>query len=520
MTVICTSNKPTGQRNRESLGQFFTPPHVADLMASWVDPLPERITLLDAGAGTGALIAALVRRICRMPGVTRQLRVTAFEIDPSLAQPLAVCMASCQRMCESSGISFSADIRQADFIATAAPIARGDLFAESLPPFNVALVNPPYRKIRSDSAERLHLRSAGIETSNLYAGFLALIIRLLAPGGQLVSITPRSFCNGPYFRPFREDLLNRMTIRRIHVFDSRSAVFEQDDVLQETIIMDAVKSAEPCATIRILSSAGAPESAVRERHLPQNAIICSTGTDRFIHIPADDTALLAREWMGRLPATLHDLGLVVSTGRVVDFRARPFLRDEPTNGTVPLIYPHHIRGAMIDWPRDGMRKPQAIVRCGETADLLVPAGVYVLVKRFTAKEERRRLVAALYDPTRIPYQEIGFENHLNYIHAYGRGLSPALARGLTLFFNSTWADHYFRALSGHTQVNAADLRAFRYPDREALERIGRAAPTGELSQVEVDAIVIYRRPATGVNARRELSQVEVDAIVMEIANES
>jgi tRNA1(Val) A37 N6-methylase TrmN6 len=237
MTVICTSNKPTGQRNRESLGQFFTPPHVADLMASWVDPLPERITLLDAGAGTGALIAALVRRICRAPGVTRHLQVTAFEIDPSLAQSLAVCMASCRRMCESSGISFSADIRQADFIATAAPIARGDLFAESLPPFNVALVNPPYRKIRSDSAERLHLRSAGIETSNLYAGFLALIIRLLAPGGQLVSITPRSFCNGPYFRPFREDLLNRMTIRRIHVFDSRSAVFEQDDVLQETIWM-------------------------------------------------------------------------------------------------------------------------------------------------------------------------------------------------------------------------------------------------------------------------------------------
>jgi len=490
MTIIRTSNKPIGQRNRESLGQFFTPSHVADLMASWVDPLPERITLLDAGAGTGTLIAALVRRICRMPGVTRQLRVTAFEIDPSLAQPLAVCMASSKRMCESSGISFSADIRQADFIATAAPIARGDLFAESLPLFNVALVNPPYRKIRSDSAERLHLRSAGIETSNLYAGFLALIIRLLAPGGQLVSITPRSFCNGPYFRPFREDLLDRMAIRRIHVFDSRSAVFERDDVLQETIIMDAVKSAEPCATIRISSSTGAPESAVHERKLPHNAIIRSTGADRFIHIPADDADLLAREWMGRLPATLHDLGLVVSTGRVVDFRARPFLRDEPMNGTVPLIYPHHIRGAMVDWPRAGIRKPQAIVCCGETADLLVPAGVYVLVKRFTAKEERRRLVAALYDPTRIPYQEIGFENHLNYIHAHGRGLSPALACGLTLFFNSTWADHYFRAFSGHTQVNAADLRAFRYPDREALERIGRAAPMGELSQVEIDAMVM------------------------------
>ena len=97
-----------------------------------------------------------------------------------------------------------------DFISAAAPLARADLFSTELPRFNAAIVNPPYRKIRSSSAARLWLRSAGIETSNLYTGFVALIIKLLATDGQLVAITPRSFCNGPYFKPFRADFLDRI----------------------------------------------------------------------------------------------------------------------------------------------------------------------------------------------------------------------------------------------------------------------------------------------------------------------
>ncbi len=83
----------------------------------------------------------------------------------------------------------------------------GDLFGTLLPAFDAAMANPPYRKISTDSAERIALRSVGFETSNLYTGFIALIQRLLVPGGQLVGITPRSFCNGSCFRPFREDFL-------------------------------------------------------------------------------------------------------------------------------------------------------------------------------------------------------------------------------------------------------------------------------------------------------------------------
>ncbi|WP_322510491.1 Eco57I restriction-modification methylase domain-containing protein [Chloroflexus sp.] len=489
MSKTLTIDRRSDQARRATLGQFFTPPHIADVMVSWIDPLPETIYLLDAGAGTGSLIAALARRVCREQGVTRKIHVTAFEIDPELAQPLAGCIAECQRMCDAAGVFLTADIHHTDFLSVAVPAIRRELFAETLPPFNIALVNPPYRKIRSDSTYRLLLRSVGIETSNLYAGFLALIIRLLAPGGQLVSITPRSFCNGPYFRPFRNDLLGAMAIRRLHVFESRSAVFHHDDVLQETVMMHATKSTQPHPTIWISRSSGAVGHTIHEQPLPRETIIRATGDDQWIHIPEHEEVLWAHERIQQLPATLADLGLAVSTGRVVDFRAKPFLRDEPNEETVPLIYPHHFQEGAIRWPKAGIRKPQAIRRCAETAHLLIPSEVYVVIKRFTAKEERRRLVAALYEPSRIPCDMVGFENHVNYIHAFGRGLNLALARGLTLFLNSTWADRAFRAWSGHTQVNAADLRAFSYPSRAALEEVGAKTTNLNLLQAEIDALI-------------------------------
>jgi adenine-specific DNA-methyltransferase len=193
--------------------------------------------------------------------------------------------------------------------------------------------------------------------------------------------------------------------------------------------------------------------------------------------------------MSHLPASLDDLGVAVSTGRVVDFRAKGHLRKEPVVGAVPLIYPAHFVNGAVAWPNPATRKPNAIIADRCTDSLLVPPGVYVLVKRFSAKEERRRIVAAVYDSSHVSQGRVGFENHLNYFHCGGHGLPKTLAKGLCLFLNSTLVDTYFRRFSGHTQVNAADLRSLHYPSEEHLLALSEKGPEDCGDQGQVDAAV-------------------------------
>ena len=119
----------------------------------------------------------------------------------------------------------------------------------------------------------------------------------------------------------------------------------------------------------------------------------------------------------------------------------------------------------------------------------MPSGIYLLTKRFTSKEERRRLVACLFDPNNVKAEWLGFENHLNYFHADGRGLDRNLAVGLFAFLNSTVVDQYFRRFSGHTQVNASDLRSLAYPNLDTLQAIGIEMTTLDRSQEEIDELM-------------------------------
>lgn len=474
---------------REELGQFLTSASVAGFMASLFGPLPARLRLLDAGAGAGALTSAFIDRCCTPGSRVKEIETTLYELDPLILAALRTQMLDCARRCERAGVRFRYVIEPRDFIQEMAGRLSGDLFGGKPPEFDFAIVNPPYRKISSDSAERSALRRAGIETSNLYTGFIALIQRLLAPGGELVAITPRSFCNGPYFRPFREGFLQQMSLRRLHVFDSRQAAFRTDAVLQENIIFHAVRSPNAPAQITVSSSSGEAGDRIQETRYPSEEIVRPDDPERFIHIPSGGRQDEAQRIVDGLKTSLAMLGVTVSTGRVVDFRLRELLRQEAGEGAVPLLYPCHLNGGTVHWPKSAGRKPNAIVDTAVTRPWLVPSGTYLLTKRFTSKEERRRLVTCLFDPELIPAPWIGFENHLNYFHADGAGLDRELALGLFVYLNSTLVDDYFRRFSGHTQVNATDLRKLPYPDRVTLTAMGKVLESTSAGQEAVDGIV-------------------------------
>ncbi len=480
----------TGERSQRSLlGQFFTPAPTANFMASLFEPLPEEVRLLDAGAGEGALSLAAVLEICRHQPQVRNLTLVAYEMDPVVLPMLQESLKHCESICLKAGIRFSYDLIHQDFIGHSKGILEGGFFAEDIPGFHAAIVNPPYRKIASNSFERRYLSALGIETSNIYTGFLALIMKWLVMGGQMVAITPRSFCNGPYFYPFRKQFLENMDIRRLHVFESRTKTFKEDRVLQETIVLQTRRSHSQSGTVHISSSAGIDGTTMTHVDVPFSEVVHPGDQQRFIHIPSGDQHLAAKLRISALPAMLDQLGMAVSTGRVVDFRLKSFLRQDPEAGTAALIYSSHLNGGSVHWPRLGAKKPNAILVNDETRQWLIPIGRYVLTKRFTSKEERRRMVASVFDSSNVPGDLVGFENHLNYFHAGGHGLERDLAVGLFAYLNCTLVDDYFRSFSGLTQVNATDLRKLHYPSRQTLEAIGRDMDQFDLEQIGIDALV-------------------------------
>ena len=481
-------------RRRIQMGQFLTPGPVATFMAGMFDCKRPLVRILDPGAGIGSLSAALVLAMCQRTQHPTAIALTAYEIDPLLVGYLRETLDHCRAACEETGISFEGRLVQHDFLEAGSSTFAGDLFATSeRERFDCAILNPPYRKISTESRERKLLRSIGLETTNLYAGFLAVAARLLAPHGEMVAITPRSFCNGPYFEPFRRFILREMRFRRVHVFDTRDTAFADDKVLQENVVFHAVKTEEIGRDVVVSASVGPSEAGLRMRTIKHDELVQPRDRHAFIHFVPDKDGEFVRHRIGSLDASLSDLGLTVSTGRVVDFRAKELLRAQPGRGTVPLIYPCHLQDGFVEWPNGKTRKPNALAVDPGAEDLLVPEGYYVLTKRFSAKEEHRRVVAAVYDPTRIPATQVAFENHLNYYHAQGSGLPVTVAKGLAAFLNSTLVDTYFRQFSGHTQVNASDLRSLHYPAWTVLvelgRRIGKSFPPQEALDHLVEEVV-------------------------------
>lgn len=460
------ANARLDPRAKDELGQFMTPFPIAGFMASLFSRRAAGAALLDAGAGIGSLTMAAAE-------VLHPERVEVWEVDPTLCSYLRDNLA---------GLDAACGIHPADFIEDAVNLLQFGNASR----FTHAILNPPYRKIGARSPHRLLLRRVGIETVNLYTAFLALAILLAAPGGEIVAIVPRSFCNGPYYRPFRELLLRECAIDRIHVFGSRSEAFKDDDVLQENIILKLTRGGRQ-GRVGVSFSHDAQFADIRPRNLPFAKIVKPEDDERFIHVPTEDTAPAGRLFVHGL----HELGLDVCTGPVVDFRLKSWFARNPGTGTVPLLYPHHYGGDGFAYPKEH-KKPNALRRSAEVDKWLMPNVFYVLVKRFSAKEEQRRIVAYVHDPGRIDSPLVGFENHWNVFHAGKQGLDPHIARGLACFLNSSIVDRHFRTFSGHTQVNATDLRNMKYPAPATLRRLGRAY-RDDLSHDRIDAIVSAAR---------------------------
>jgi adenine-specific DNA-methyltransferase len=402
-----------------------------------------------------------------------------FETDPALADALSRSLELAKSSLRTAGHEMTYRIHRTDFIAAASPYLQGQLTFDrpDIPDnFDLVIANPPYFKVRKESEHARLMERVVHGQPNAYAFFLTLAARVLRKNGELIAITPRSFCNGLYFRGFRAWFFERMALDRIHLFESRTEAFRESDVLQESVITKSHRLGAPRQTVTITSSFGRDIAESQSPiEIPVDEIVDASSGQYLVKIPVSEDDQRIMQLVEGLPRRFEDTGLRISTGPVVAFRARDLiLREENGQSVVPLLMPHNVKAFRTVWPLARKKHPVYIMDCDSSRKcrLLVPAKNYVILKRFTAKEEKRRLTAACLLQHEQQSRRIGLDNKLNYIYHSGRDLTTNETFGVAAFFNSVLIDRYFRIISGNTQVNATDIRNLHFPSLASIELIG------------------------------------------------
>jgi adenine-specific DNA-methyltransferase len=470
-----------GEAYRHDAGQFFTPSIVACYMANLTGTLRNQMRVLDPGAGVGILACA----VCELAKAQQlpELTIIAYEPDPVLFIFCSFTLDYARDFLGTHGVKLSVEVYQQDFLeAMVTQLTRHSLWSSDPQPerpFDLTILNPPYFKVNQTDSRAKLVKDVAHGRTNIYTMFMSLAASTLRISGHFISITPRSFASGTYFRQFRQQFFNIITPQLIHLFDSRRSTFEDADVLQENIILAGVKKGitaidEPYVSIS--RSRGIKDLAhPLIQQLQRSLIIDTKQKDPVLHLPTSDIDIhllqAFRQWSNRLAS----FGLEISTGPVVPFRSEDALTsvENVRHGkAVPLLWLQHVHRMDIKWPLEHFDKPQGVFRQNDKK-LLVKNSTQILLRRFSAKEEARRITAAVLTEGMFDTDLIALENHLNYLYRPGGTLSVEEATGIAAFLNSSLVDRYFRIANGNTQVNATELRKLPFPPLEQLMRIGQ-----------------------------------------------
>jgi len=472
---------------RKAIGQFFTPAPIAEYMGTMVQFRGQAVRVLDPGAGSGILTMSVIDHLVKN-GV-KHFEIDLYENNTAIIPLLKNTMQLARKRLLDAGCVLEYQIIEKNFIEDNQFAWTGMMSNEK---YDVVISNPPYRKISRDSLEASVMSSVVYGQPNLYFLFMAMGAKLLKENGELVYIVPRSFSSGLYFSAFRRWFLSEMRITNLHLFSSREAVGgEQDPVLQETVILRAIKTQAKQPAIEITESADAYCSSRTSRYTVDYRVCVGNDKNAFLYFPTNAQDIRVLAFVNGWTASLPKLGFRVKTGQLVDFREREWMCPNPSSDTVPLLWAFNFNGARIQFPVRVPGKPQYLKDDSATKRLQMNRGNYVLLKRFTSKEEKRRLQCALlFDNDFSDCRSLSAENHVNYITKITGAMQREEMYGLFVLLNSSYLDKYFRILNGSTQVNATEMNAIPFPPLQSIKEMGwRAMHCEDLNESVCDAII-------------------------------
>ena len=466
--VLYTTMIPA--KDRAALGAYYTPPALCERLLDMateagVDWRSARV--LDPACGGGAFLSPVARRMaqsfedCSPKSALKRIqgRLRGFELDPFAAWMSQVFLdVTLRDLCHAARTRLGSVVRVCDALEQTPERAK----------FDLVVGNPPYGRVTLSLALREKFRRSLFGHANLYGVFTDLALRFARRGGVIAYVTPTSFLAGEYFKALRGLLGREAPPASIDFITERRGIFA--DVLQETLLAAYQHGAEPDAGHVHFLCPG-PNGSIEKTTAGVFSLPDRPDQPWLMPRTRAQSALVRRA--ERLPHRLADYGYTVSTGPLVWNRHKTSLRARPGRGRFPLIWAESVRSDGVFEFRAQKRNHQPYFKPKAKDRWVVTDFPCVLLQRTTAKEQRRRLIAAELPASFIEtHGAVVVENHLNMIKARN-GTPKVKPAVLAALLNSDLVDQVFRCINGSVAVSAYELEALPLPCPEDLEELGR-----------------------------------------------
>jgi len=466
-------------------GQFFTPTEISDFMGKIASkPKSNEIAILDPGCGTAILTCSLIENIISKS--TTSIELVAYETDFNLFSYTEKSLQYLKKWLNNKNINFKYRLFASDFI-----LDMGKSIGKDKETFDYIISNPPYFKLPKNDQRVLLLKNIVKVQPNIYSLFMVIAVNLLKNNGEMIFITPRSFASGQYFNSFRNYFFNKVNLKLIHLFKTRSKTFDRDKVLQELLIIKASKTKNTKITISTSEGLKDIENPITNS-LKLSDILNLKSKDQTLFLPTSKKEIeiisLFKSWKNNL----IDFNIQISTGRVVSFRNKKHLFDIYRNTTVflaPLYWLQNVKKMQIIWPLFDIKKSQYINITKETERILLPNKNYIFLRRFSTKDDKSRLICSPYFATENKAKFIGVENKLNYIYRIKGELEKEEIFGISTLLNSDIYDTFFRTFNGNVNVSATEIRLMTFPPLKIIKEIGsKIIESNDFSQENINKI--------------------------------
>ena len=495
--MLALAVRNTGKLIREKsksenvrLGRLFTKKDTARLMAGMLslDESKTVYTVLDPGAGTGILTAAVVEEICKKYSSCKQIFVTCYENDPEFLPMLRDNLERIRKKCRHDyNVKLFVTVYEENYLTDSKNHYTVTFFGSVVEDkFDIVICNPPVELVGKTSAECETVGGVTQLKISLAFLFAKLAKRHLEDGGQLVIMLPTLVASASLLTEFRKEMAKELSLEKIHLFIGKQKNKSRAVPLKKNIILAYGKCPRP-DTVTISTSFDSGKSVTVLPPLEYDFVVDKNDGTLTLPKNIEDTKIV--KYISTFPETLSGLGLKMSTGLIIDSKCEGLLFTEPIKTSVPVIRPSHMKNGQISFPQPVKRQYVAPVN----PSLVQKNKNMVIIKRVPAGSDERFVNSSIYMAAQLPaYKYISTHNKINFIDTKEKNseICPRLAFGLFALLNSTIYDRYISIVSKSKQINSKEMRSLPLPPRNIIENIGmRLMAVRQTSVAACDQIV-------------------------------